>query len=324
MKDKLIVWGFKAGSWLCWKTPTRFTYRLAAVGGELYYWLARSHSRYSDHNIRIALGEPKINRRVRLVSRRAFRNYVKYIIDFLRLPHLDPADLSVVVTGVGWHHIDNALKGGKGAMLITPHFGNWDTAAAVVNAHGYLVSSVAKDFEPPELNELVQGSRRRHGLTIYSLKDSFRGLFTTLKNNGLVVLLLDAPLQSEGVVVNFFDRKARMAIGPGVLAYRTGAPVIMGYVVRQPGNQLYYGCWEPVLQYELNGDRDHDIQAITQAIATAIETLVRRHPDQWYMFRQLFLTEAEELEHQRLSEERDNAKKERRARKRAAAVARTE
>lgn len=308
---------------MCWKIPTRFSYWLAEVIGELYYWLNRKHSRNADINLRVVLGEKKINRRVRMVARRSFRNYLKYMVDFLRLPHLDAYQIDARVSGVGWHHITEAMAAGKGAMLITPHFGNWDAAASLMAAHGYRVSSVAKDFDPPELNELIQGARRIQGLTIYSLKDSFRGLFTTLKNNGLVVLLLDSPLQSEGVMVDFFGRKARLASGPATLALRTGSKVILGYIVRQPGNQQYYGCWEPPLKYELSGDRDRDIQIITQSIANAIETLIRRHPDQWYMFRPLFMSEAEIIEYRRRTNQERRAKADRQNRK-VAAVARVE
>ena len=315
MNTRLVVNGYKVASWLCWKLPTRWTYRAATVGGELYYWLARSHSHEADLNMQKVLGEPRINRRVRQVARRSFRNYVKYVLDFLRQPHLTAQDVHAACTTTGWQFIEEARQYGKGVMLITPHFGNWDGAAAVVNSHGYRVSSVAKDFDPPELNELLQGARREKGLKIYSLKDSVRGLLTELKNNGLVVLLLDAPLRNEGVVVNFFGRPVRMASGPGTLVYRTGSKVVMGYIVRQPGNDSFYGCWEPALEYTLNGEHDHDIEAITQAIADAIEKLVRRHPDQWYMFRRLFLTPQEVIEHRQHALQRSNQKAVRRSSK---------
>ncbi|MDB5079019.1 MAG: hypothetical protein JWP00_943 [Chloroflexi bacterium] len=298
-KDKVLVKTYKSASWLLWKLPTRLTYTLAAIGGEVYYWLWRDHSHYADINLQIVLGEPSINRRVRQVARRSFRNYVKYMVDFLRQPHLTSQEISALVTGTGWDYIEEAQKSGKGVMLISPHFGNWDGAATVAAAHGYQISSVAKDFEPAELNELLQGARRNKGIKIYSLKESMRGLVSTLKNNGMVVLLLDSPLQNEGIVVNFFGRAVRFAAGPGTLVYMTGSKVVLGYVARQPGNQTFYGCWEPPIEYELTGERDRDIVAITQAIANSVEKLVRRHPDQWYMFHQIFLTDAEIAEHQR-------------------------
>jgi KDO2-lipid IV(A) lauroyltransferase len=140
-----------------------------------------------------------------------------------------------------------------------------------------------------------------------------RGLVSTLKANGMVVLLLDSPLQNEGIVVNFFGRPVRFAAGPGTLVYMTGAKVVLGYMARQPGNRTFYGCWEPIIQYELTGERDHDIRAITQGIANEVEKLVRRHPDQWYMFHSIFLTDTEIAEYER-QQQSGSSKKARRAR----------
>lgn len=310
-KDKLLINSYKTISWLLWKLPTWLTYSLAAIGGEIYYWIMRDHSHYADVNLQIVLGEPKINRRVRQVARRSFRNYVKYMVDFLRQPHLSGQEIAGLVTATGWDFVEEAQTYGKGVMLISPHFGNWDGAATVAAAHGYNISSVAKDFNPPELNELLQGARRNKGIKIYSLKDSMRGLVNTLKKNDMVVLLLDSPLQNEGIVVNFFGRPVRFAAGPATLVYMTGSKVVLGYMTRQPGNRSFYGGWEPIVQYELTGERDHDIQAITQAIANDVEKLVRRHPDQWYMFHHIFLTEVEIAEHER---QQNSVKKTRRVR----------
>lgn len=295
LKDKLIVNSYKTAAWLCATIPQPILYPLAAGGGELYYWLVRSHSRNADENIRVALGEKEINQRVRLVARRSFRNYAKYMTDLLRQPSISNADIeaNVSTSPQDWEHISRGLALGKGLVFTSFHFSNWDAAACVFMAHGYKLASVAKDFEPPELNDLLQGARRGKGLHIFSLKDSLRGLITTLKNNGAVVLLVDSPLQNEGVIVDFLGGKVRMPTGPAILAQRTGAKIIMGYIVRQPGNNIYYGMWEPPLEWETTGDKEKDVQLITQKIADQIGEVVRRHPDQWYMFRRIFLTPAE-------------------------------
>jgi hypothetical protein len=90
----------------------------------------------------------------------------------------------------------------------------------------------------------------------------------------------------------------------------TGAKVVLGYMARQPGNRTFYGCWEPVIEYELTGERDRDIKAITQGIANEVEKLVRRHPDQWYMFHSIFLSDAEYAEYEK---QQQSGKKVRRA-----------
>ncbi len=295
----LAIFIFKTASWLSYHCPDRLRYALATVAGELYYWIARRHSSYADRNLQIVLGEPKINRRVRLMARRSFRNYAKYMLDFLRQPYLTPKYFHEAAGQVGWPILNEAMAKGKGVLVITPHFGNWDGAAMVVGMTGIKVSTVANDFKPPELNELIQGTRSRYNVKIYSPKDALRGLYTTLKNNGMVALLFDSPVEGDGVVVNFFGRPARFPSGPATIALRTGAELMLGYLARQPGNRTYYGMWEKPLSFETTGDRDKDIEIVTQAIAYTIEGLVRRHPDQWYMFRKLWLDENEIAEYEK-------------------------
>jgi len=293
----LIVRLYKIASWLCCYTPQRIRYTFAAVAGDLYYWLAREHSRKADRNMQIVLGEPKINRRVRLYARRSFRNYAKYMTDFLRQPYLTPEYMNQVTGQTGWEYIEQSLAHGKGLVLITAHYGSWDNAAMLIGLNGHKVSTVANDFNPPELNQLIQGSRRKHGLEIYSPKEALRGLYTTLKKNGIIALLFDSPVEGEGIVVNFFGKPARFPSGPAMIALRTGSKVMIGYVVRQPGNTSYYGFWTPPFDFELTGNREKDLVIMTQTMAEGIEKLVRRHPDQWYMFRKIWLDDAEIAEY---------------------------
>jgi KDO2-lipid IV(A) lauroyltransferase len=291
----LTFYIFKVASRLSFHSPGWLRLVIANLAGDIYYWAVRNHSRKSDESIRIVLGEAVINRRVRQVSRQCFRNYAKYMLEFLRLPHVDLLE-GREVPSCGWDLVDASLERGKGTILITSHFGNWDIAALLATSRGYKMSALANDFKPPQLNELIQGARRRMGLVIYSPKDALRGLYSSLKNNGMVVLLLDSPLQhaeSDYIAVDFFGKLARFPVGPARLAHRTGAQIMFGYVARQPGDKHYYGMWEPPLTYEVTGDRDEDVKAITQACARELETLIRRHPDQWYMFRKLWLDEEE-------------------------------
>jgi KDO2-lipid IV(A) lauroyltransferase len=284
---------------ILYRLPVKPLYLIGAIIGELYYWLNRKHSRYADENMRIVLGEAKINRRVREVARRSFRNYCKYMIDFFRQQHTKTGETEVYCSVGGWEHIYQCLERKRGVVLVTPHFGNWDGAAVVVMQGDFSLHSVAKDFEPKELNDLIQGARRSKGLRIYSPKEALRGLYNALKANEIVVLLIDSPVEGDGVVVDFFGKPARFASGPAMLAYRTGAALMFGYVVRQPGNGHTYGIWESPLQYEATGNREQDIINITQAFARAMEKAIRRHPDQWYMFRKIWLDEVEFTEYQK-------------------------
>ena len=290
---------FKLFSIAAYKTPHWLRNGFAAVVGEGYYWLAREHSRKADENIRRVLGEPTVNRRVRHIARRSFRNYIKYMTELLRNPHMKLEEIEQAVVTGSWHDLENAVAT-KGLMTVTVHFGNWDIAGGLVGVRGYRTTSVANDFNPPDLNELIQGTRRHRGISIYSAteKETVRKLYTALERREIVALVLNSPLHSsEGVIVDFFGAPARFPKGPAAIALKKGVAVLVGFVARQPGNNTYYALWSKPLECEPTGDRNRDIQCLTQLIANEVEKLVRRHPDQWYMFRQLWLTPQEATEY---------------------------
>lgn len=286
---------FKFISYACYKMPPTIRYNLASLGGEAYYWLARDHSRKADENMRRVLGEKTINRKVRMYSRRSFRNYVKYMTELITNPYMSHTQIQESIASGRWSSLEDTTANGRGVMVVTMHFGNWDIAGSLVTTNGYKVSSVAKDFQPEDLNELIQGARRERGLTIYSVDDrkALRGLYQALDNREIVALIIDAPLQNDGVVVNFFGAPARFAAGPAAIALKKNVPVLVAYVARQPGNTHYYAFWSEPIDFKPSGDRDRDIQGLTQKIADEIERIVRRHPDQWYMFRHLWLNDEE-------------------------------
>ncbi len=111
-----------------------------------------------------------------------------------------------------------------------------------------------------------------------------------MRRNEIVLLLVDRPMPGEGVPVQFFGETAWLPSGPAAIALKTGASIVIGHCIRLPGDVRFAGGLEPALDYAplLTGDKEADVRAITQAVASAMETLIRRAPDQWYMFRPMW------------------------------------
>src|SRR5207244_3683928 len=113
---------------------------------------------------------------------------------------------------------------------------------------------------------------------------------TALKKNEAVTILFDKPEPDQGVPVQFFGETAYVPAGPGAIALKTRAAVVVGYCVRMPGDKTFYGAVNPPLEYEslLTGNKDEDIRIITQQMVSEMEKVIRRYPDQWYMFREMW------------------------------------
>jgi KDO2-lipid IV(A) lauroyltransferase len=85
----------------------------------------------------------------------------------------------------------------------------------------------------------------------------------------------------QGVFVEFFGEQACAASGVARVALKTGAAVLPGFMVWEKAERHYVLHFGPQLVFEKSGDDEADILAATQQCTSAIESWIRRYPDQW-------------------------------------------
>jgi KDO2-lipid IV(A) lauroyltransferase len=228
---------------------------------------------------------------VRRVARQSLVNYCRYLADFVRFPRLGPGAAVALVDGhAEFESLDRVLEDGRGAVIVCMHFGNWDLGAAVTAAKGYRPMVVAESFADPRLDAMVLGARERLGMRVVKMKKVGPSLLRALKQNGLVALLIDQPRDGDGVRVRFFGGEIAVPAGPARIALRSGAKVIPTAFARvEPGKPNVVTLCDFGVELPDSGNREHDIQALTQAIVASHEAFIRRYPDQWYMFRPMFV-----------------------------------
>ncbi|HUS16527.1 MAG TPA: lysophospholipid acyltransferase family protein [Chloroflexia bacterium] len=284
--------GFQILSRLSGIIPLRITYALAVLVGDIIYYFWHEHSQNAVSNMGRVLGPGASERAIRRAARYSFRNYCKTLADFIRFPYTSAREINRRVANPhGLEVLDQARLEGKGVLAVTAHMGNWDFAGAFISRRGVPIYSLADKFDPPELDELVTRTRLRNGVHIIKMEaTAMRTLFEALRRNEAVMLLVDRPMPGEGIPVQFFGETAWLPSGPAAIALKTGAPIITGYCMRLEGDMQFTGGIEPPIAYKhlLTGNKQVDTQIISQCIATALEGLIRRAPDQWYMFRPMW------------------------------------
>jgi KDO2-lipid IV(A) lauroyltransferase len=85
----------------------------------------------------------------------------------------------------------------------------------------------------------------------------------------------------QGVFVDFFGIKACTASGLARIALKTGAAVLPAFMLWEEAEQSYVLHFGPELDFERTEDAEADILAATQVCNSAIESWIRRYPDQW-------------------------------------------
>ncbi len=271
------------------RLPPRAGYLVAFLVGSATFYLWPRGRRATLRNFRRVMpGAPAAE--IRRTARRSLVNYCRYLADFVRFPSLSPQQLAGLVSGEeSFRALDAALERGKGALIVCMHFGNWDLGAGAAAARGYPLTVVAETFADPRLDDMVTGARRRRGMSIVKMGKVGPSLLRALKKNGLLALLIDRPTPGDGVCVEFFGEQVEVPAGPARLALRSGAMVVPTAFARVDPDRLEVTTLTDFgLHFDPSGDESRDIHDLTQAIMRSHERFIRDHPDQWYMFREMW------------------------------------
>jgi lauroyl/myristoyl acyltransferase len=283
----LSYWIIRVFGWLCWVLPLRLSYGFSQLVAFLIYHSFGAMRGVWTDNLRQVTGHSLDADTLRKTVRQGYRNYFKFLVNWLRLPRMSVDQLEQGLEASGWEHIDAALTRGKGVIFAGFHLGDWEMAGPLVAAHGYPLNIVVDSFKPERMNELIQKVRTQRGVTIIPLDHAAPKLLRALRHNEVLALLVDRPSGPDGVRVQFCGGEVSVPGGPAQLALRTGATIITGAIVRKADGTTL-GVIEPPIEFEPNGDKARDIQQVTQKLMNRMEYWVRRYPDQWYMFRPMW------------------------------------
>jgi Kdo2-lipid IVA lauroyltransferase/acyltransferase len=252
---------------------------IGAFLGFLGWHLLRRYRGRALANIAVAFPDWPPQRH-RETIRQMFDNLGKSLVELAWLPALDREVLDRTTEIHDAHNIDRALAAGRGALIFTAHYGNWEWLAATVALLGYPLTVLQRERDEPDLNVFVTRIRSRFGMRTIGRKSSSSALemFRTLRSGSLLAFLIDQNIRAESVKVPFFGKPALTPIGPARLAVRAEAPVMICFLERR-GEKLVVHFQEPIAV-----TRNSDPVEITARLTAAIEEQIRRAPEQWVWF----------------------------------------
>lgn len=279
----------QAAAWLVQRLPLSWDYALADRIADLAFWAWPRGRRNMTDNMRHVLGPAAPVAEARRTARRALRNYLRYLVDFLRSPRFAVEREAERVRFDDWGRFSQAQQAGKGTVFVGLHMGNWDLGGALLAHRGYPMHVIMETFRNPHLNRWVRSTRERLGMVTVPVEEAARGALRALRQNQGVAILMDRPLQpgEGGVEITFCGAPTAIPAGAATLSLRTGAPVVTCAMVRLPDNTfqaMVHGPYFP----QPSGDMKRDVQALTQRLMDDFAGWVRQYPDQWYMFRRMW------------------------------------
>jgi KDO2-lipid IV(A) lauroyltransferase len=280
----LIRAGLELGDAVFGRLPTGLAYAIADLLGEAWYRFAPARRELVAANLaRVAehSGRPLRGAALRRQVRAAFVAHARYYLEVVRLPRRGVEDLPQLLVWRDEADLEGLASRG-GVVAVSAHFGNFEPAALWIAAHGFRWVAPIERIEPPALFAYLRSRRgaRSTGGELVVPPESGRRVVQALKRGELVAIAADREVGGSTAEVEFFGHPARLPNGPATLALLTGAPIVVGTLIRI-GQERFAARMEPV-PWTASGDRQRDIVTITQAVTRVLEARIAEHPEQWW------------------------------------------
>lgn len=284
------VLGLRSATWMLRWLPRQWAMVVASTLGVLCWALCPARRRIIDGNLARTAAARSVRDR-RQLCRATFMALGRSTVDFLRLPLMSAEDLMRLVVFEGKAHLDEALAGGRGAIIVSGHIGAWELSGPLVAAHGYRISGYVEDAAVDRtVLEAYDHYRGVTGLSLIRLTDGARAGAAVLKRGEVLGLLADRVIEGRGLRTPFTGGRREIPMGPAMLARWTGAPILFGTLLPTPGSpHAYRATLEPL------GVGSHDDDAkVTSVIAARLAQSVAAHPEQWFVFQPNWLAGSSE------------------------------
>jgi KDO2-lipid IV(A) lauroyltransferase len=285
------LWGLKLVGFVPAYLPPAIGLALGRRIGDVLWWILPRRRRVALRNIERSLGRELTPAEVRRLGRRSFQHLGMNLVEACRY-FLRPTEVMLSRVHVeGVEHLRRAAADGRGILVLTAHYGNWELLAAAHGLTGLPLSFVVRPLDDPILDDLADRFRQRTGAERIVKHRAVREVMQALRRGRMVGILLDQnATRGEGVFVPFFGVPASTSKGLALLALRTGAPVVPIFLRREPDGRHCMDVRPP-----LPAPAGGDVQAYTAAFNAAIEAAIRRAPEQWLWMHARWRTQPREV-----------------------------
>ena len=255
--------------------------------GRLLFRALGGRRRQTLDNLRIAFGDALSARQRWAVARRCYAHFGALLCEFLSEPRLQ-GRLSRHIVFDNLPVLDAARTGGRGVVLVSGHFGNWELVSPGLAAAGYPVTGYAGGLRNTLVDDQINAIRGAMGFTpVLRRSGGVRGLLRALRAGQIIALLADQHESTKRHYVAFFGQPVSIAAGPYELARRSGSAVLYLHTVRE-SRFRYRATFEALPGVAAEAAAEQDLLVFAQRMFALLERDVRAHPDHYFWMHRRF------------------------------------
>lgn len=235
----------------------------------------------AEANIRECIGVEE--KEARLIAEQSLHRFGRMAIEFLRFPLMAPDNLSDFVEIEGLDNLREAVAAGRGVIIATGHFGNWELLGAVISMLGYKMLSIARRQNNSDMDRFINEYRERVGQDIAYNKgrSGLLAISRALKERRFLGILYDQDTNDDGVNLKLFNRDSVIPLGAAVLSRLHGTPIIPIFMHNRSDGKSLVKVHSPLFP-ECTEDKHGDYTETTEKLVAILESEIRSDPAMWF------------------------------------------
>ena len=223
----------------------------------------------------------KSEQEIKKIAKDVYKQFVCTVVEIIFVSKMTDKQIKDIVNFENIYLIEQALKKGKGGVIMSAHFGNWEMLALSF-AKRYPLSVIVAKQENPYFDNIINGIRSTRGYKTIYKEFAPLGVLKALKRNEFVAILADQHAGVQGVYTPFFYREVSTPKGPAVFALRAKCPLYTGFCARQPDGR-YVVTFEEIPLPD-TGDDEKNIEIVMTEYNKILQRHIEKNPSFWFWF----------------------------------------
>ncbi|ACF14392.1 lipid A biosynthesis acyltransferase [Chloroherpeton thalassium ATCC 35110] len=271
---------FSALGILARRLSEKSVYRMAHNIGDFLYETLKLRRKLVEKNLERAFPEKSPAERAQ-IAREVYHTQAINLVETLRMPLIrTKADAETLLEGDLSLIYEKSVNQGKGCLLVSAHFGNWETLALCGGLRLKPVVVITKAQSNKFIDRRMNEWRTLHGNRMVGMKQAPRECIRALRSGEVVCMLSDQSGPKDGYFMPFLNQDASVFLGAAVFALRCQVPLITIMPVRIADGK-YRLLLEEIPTDDLTSS-DADVKRLAERYIRAIESYIRRYPAQWF------------------------------------------
>lgn len=266
---RLLSWPLRRGG----EERTR---KWSLVAAKAIRRISRRRDELARKNLAMVFSDLPVERREEILTA-CWQHFAGVVFGFVRDTDRETPETYEIE---GLQHIDAALARGRGAIIITAHWGDWERALGAMERLDRPVCVVARRLDNRLLERDLYKIRTRTNIELADRRKAARPLYRTLAAQGVAVMLADQAVKPrEGMLVPFLGAPAWTTPAPARLSLKTGAPLVIVWCDASSGVSRI--VLEEPIDPDLLQSHDRTQEGITRRINDRLSAWIRLHPEKW-------------------------------------------